>query len=204
MIEFLEKPSVLDFGKAIAVLSSAPSNSEVPPQGYDVSTSSLRSLQKLDGLLDRISNASAWNAQKLSVTSENGKVGFRRPKVVVHFAYDRFPARSGNLELWLNPEPGFERDFKYNIQKTKLLRVDRFWQACGEQVVGGCDYISPTREGAEVVISAAILFRRIIQGISDVCEVRELNSLKMVVDRSTRFLSSFNVTEIEGNLDGEQ
>lgn len=204
MIEFSEKPSVMDYGRAIAVLSDAPNNPAVPPQGYDVSTSSFRSLQKLDGLLERITNASAWNAQKLGAPSESGKVVFRRPKVVVHFAYDRFPARAGNLELWLNPEPGFERDFIYNIQKTKLLRVDRFWQACGEQTVGGCDYISPTREGTEVVVSAGILFRRIIQGISDVCEVRELNSLKMRVDRSTKFLSSFSVTEIEDGLDDEQ
>lgn len=196
MFELKENPSIIEFGKAVALLDGVTRRQDLPPCSHYVAGSAIRSLNKLDGLLERVVRPGSWSARRLGSVDENGNVGLRCPKVVLHFKYDKFPARAGNLELWLNPEPGYESDFIYNIQKTKLLRVDKFWDACSEQS-GHCRHIAPTREASEVVLSAGMLFNYIIQTISAVCDVTLLNKLEMDVDRKTQTLSGFKVGDDE-------
>lgn len=90
----------------------------------------------------------------------------RKPKVKLDFRFDTFPARRGNLELYVSSVEGYERDFTgAGLREVKLLRVD-----------GIEDYIAEllndeAPEGGKHLDDVLGLFEYVARRASAICDV---------------------------------
>ncbi|MBY3151411.1 hypothetical protein HFO56_03285 [Rhizobium laguerreae] len=187
-------PLGYEFGlnDAVACLNKYRDDKALLPCVQKLCESSIRSFDKLEDALAPIVSPLGWNVDNLLFENPGGRKAIRKPRVCVFFKVDTFSARRGNMELWLYSDPD-SPDFRINVNKSKLLRVDDFAEVC--EMIGDRDhYRHMNREASSRAIEATCdLFEYIIQRLECSFEVKTAN--KLVVTKEADIIRSYELVE---------
>lgn len=191
-----DAPTHVEFGMAVGSLNALANSRDVAPLISTIGSSCLRSLAKLDGELDSITRFRSYRAERLLVEHE-GKQYVRKPAVGLAYEFDTFPARRGNLQLWLSAAEGYEDDFVFRMDRRKLLRVDGFEAVC-EVALGKreSDYLRP-EVATEAIQNACIVFRYVQSVVGLNFNIDLTSDFSLEVDPTDGCLKEFELTEYE-------
>lgn len=179
----------MQFALAVARLNSL-SNQPAGSQIWTVATSCLRSLEKLDDVLAMITRPGEIKTGNL-VYQRDGRDFVRKPVVNLNYSLDQFPARRGNLELWIETAEGYEEDFTIGLRRQKLLRVDDFEDTC--EAAQGLDADVDQKSALKVIESAFVVFRHVEGLVSKSFDFIMDDDFSLTSDPTTGVLLKFEV-----------
>jgi hypothetical protein len=182
-------PTQLQFGLAVARLNAL-SNRTDEGQLTTVAASCLHSLGKLDDVLATITRPGTIKTGNL-VHRDGDQDYVRKPVVGLSYSLDQFPARRGNLELWVEVAEGYEEDFTVGLIRQKLLRVDNFSDTC--EAAQGLDASVDQRDAMKIVESVSVVFRHIEGLVAKSFGIIMDDDFTITVDQATGTLCKFEV-----------